>query len=138
MDHVLCNELPFNYIEDEYEFKSNIYELRYNNAFVNIRNLENIALNVFDTNVKDVLGLRCNDPDVNMELYRNIENDMQVNSKYYLEEGFQDACKKHGFSNFSLFHYNIRSSVSHYNSLMLYLKSLNHNFNVMGLCETWL
>jgi len=138
MENILCIELPYNHIKDNYEFKSSIYELKYNNACIDLRKLENLALNVFDTNVKDVIGNRCNDPDVNLDLYRDIQNSMQVNSKYYIEDDFQETCRKHGDCNFSLFHYNIRSCVSHHKSLLIYLKALEYNFNIIGLCETWL
>ena len=64
----------------------------------------------------------------------------QATSKYYNEQAFnqlffeQPALR----NNFSLMFINIRSATKNLESMFDYLSTLNHNFSVIGLAETWL
>lgn len=112
MDHNLCSEFPFFPIENETEFRMYINDLRYDNSFVDLNRLDKLVFNIFDTNSKDPI---VSDPDHNFDLYRDIEETMQVNSRYYVEEGLNKYKKN---SDLSFLHHNIRSCVSHYNDFL--------------------
>ena len=58
-----------------------------------------------------------------------------VNYEYYSESSFNRNYNYNG-SNFSIFHLNIRSVISHFRELLGYLDTLDIMFKVIGLSET--
>ena len=71
------------------------------------------------------------DPDCNF--YECISN---LECTYYQEHQFSEINKSR--SKLSLLHHNIRSAPKNLEQLMLYIKSLDFQFTVIGLSETWL
>ena len=77
------------------------------------------------------------DPDINY--YNSLEQHGLCQSKYYDETTFNDKFVHNtNCSQFSMFHLNIRSLPSNYRQLDILLSSLQVEFDVIGLTETWL
>ena len=82
-------------------------------------------------------NMRDLDPD-----YNCITNNNVLTTKYYLENDFNDIIKSNddyvkGFS-LSLMHLNVRSIPKNIDKLNSYLLSLDIQFSIIGLTETWL
>ena len=90
---------------------------------------QNVNTNVMFTHDRSLLN--DIDPDINY-----IDSKCQLNSRYYTEEEFNDLFKFN--DNFSILHLNIRSIPTHFNEFVSYLDTLNIDFKVIGLSETWL
>ena len=71
------------------------------------------------------------DPGINY-----IDSKCQLNSRYYTEEEFNDSLKFN--DNFFILHLYIRSIPTHFNEIVSYLDTLNIDFKVITLSETWL
>ena len=98
-----------------------------NNNDINIELRNPSLVNNYDRPVQSIL--HDIDPDYN---YFNAIN--TVNSEYYNESSFN---RNYGnSSNFSIFHLNIRSVISHFRELLGYLDTLDIMFKVIGLSET--
>ena len=72
------------------------------------------------------------DPDIN---YLNT-NMKSINTQYYDDQQFRDKFKSN--TNISMFHLNIRSIPEHFIELTSYIHSLNIDFKIIGISETWL
>ena len=90
---------------------------------------QNVNTNVMFTHDRSLLN--DIDPDINY-----IDSKCQLNSRYYTEEEFNDSLKFD--DNFSILHLNICSIPTHFNEFVSYLDTLNLDFKVIGLSETWL
>ena len=98
-----------------------------NNNKINIELRNPSLVNNYDRPDQSIL--HDIDPDYN---YFNAIN--TVNSEYYNESSFN---RHYGnSSNFSIFHLNIRSVISHFRELLGYLDTLDIMFKVIGLSET--
>lgn len=79
------------------------------------------------------------DPDLNF--YSNIlDSNMDTPCEYESENSFNTLCTKQGHDThaFSTLHLNIRSLPQNHDNLIHYLSTLNHEFSIIGLSETWL
>ena len=66
-------------------------------------------------------------------------NSFNLPDTYLDIPSFNGKYKKEECSNsFSLVHFNCRSLPCNFDYLNMYLSSLDHNFKVIGLTETWL
>ena len=59
-----------------------------------------------------------------------------INTQYYDDQKFRDKFKSN--KNISMFHLNIRSISEHFIELTSYIHSLNIDFKIIGISETWL
>ena len=92
----------------------------------------------FELNDNDhVSALSDVDPDFN---FFSSYNQVGAKCNYYLESSFnEDIAENKCVKNvFSVCHANIRSVCKNLNSLESYLNTLNHEFTIVGLTETWL
>ena len=100
--------------------------------------LKNLTFNPFSTNSngKTYLTLNSNlDPDQN---YYNQFITHVESCDYHDEDTFKCLTKDSKDDEFSLLHLNIRSILNKFDDLKAYLNSLEYNFSVIGLSETWL
>ena len=86
----------------------------------------NMPANVHDSNNNDILSTI--DPD------RYINHGM-TNCHYFDSNTFNTKFNK--TDRFSIFHTNIRSSKHNINQLLCYLNSIDMDFSIIGLSETW-
>ena len=127
-------EIPFNHHMDDDSFLTdlNIFfhdgnTLNANQVFTPFESFENFD-NIFD----DI------DPDLNFfnsnyrQLYEN------TTSNYYTEGKLNNALESYHHNCFSMMHLNVRSLPRHHDQLTEYLQTLNIEFTVIGLTETWL
>ena len=132
------NPLPFSQLNNE-EFrnflgKHSIVQLNDND----IAKLRNLIFNPFSLNGrgKSYLTLNSNlDPDQNY--YNAIINYIDARD-YYNEDTFKQMTKDPTNTEFSILHLNIRSIMNKFDDFKAYLNSLEHDFSVIGLSETWL
>jgi len=126
---------PFNHILDDELF----IQLAQNGEPKYTNNLycENYLFNPFDLNSDgDHSPFIDNDPDSN---YYDVHSSDYYESRYYDSIGFNykispAECK---IKQISMIHCNIRSANKNANNFSNYLKSLNHNFDVIAFTETW-
>ena len=127
---------PFNNIEDEVDFLANI------DASTLPRNsmcyLSDKVFIPFELNDKDHSSLLC-DPDPDLH-YFNSFNQVKANSNYYTETSFKEHVTKctNAKDMFSMCHLNIRSISKNLSSFENYLETIQYNFTMIGLTETWL
>ena len=127
---------PFNNIEDEVDFLANI------DASTLPRNsmcyLSDKVFIPFELNDKDHSSLLC-DPDPDLH-YFNSFNQVKANSNYYTETSFKEHVTKctDAKDMFSMCHLNIRSVSKNLSSFENYLETIQYNFTMIGLAETWL
>ena len=127
---------PFNNIEDEVDFVANI------DASTLPRNsmcyLSDKVFIPFELNDKDHSSLLC-DPDPDLH-YFNSFNQVKANSNYYTETSFKEHVTKctDAKDMFSMCHLNIRSISKNLSSFENYLETIQYNFTMIGLMETWL
>ena len=81
--------------------------------------------NVHDSNNNDILSTIDPDRCINCK----------INCHYFDSNEFNTKFNK--MDRFSIFHTNIRSSKYNINQLMCYLNSINMDFSIIGLSETW-
>lgn len=63
----------------------------------------------------------------------------QNNASYLLENQFQEYMSNvDSMSTFSSIHFNCRSLRKNYGGIFDYIDTLSHNFDVVGLTETWI
>jgi len=133
-----CNVslFPYNCIEDNDDFavtikNDNVTNLEKNPVFHSIE--------ISDRD-QDYFGYLHNaDPDI--QFYNSdICIDNSVSCKYYLEDTFNNKLQELNVSNncFSLINFNVRSMFKNCNDFQIYLSNLEHQFSIIGLCETWL
>ena len=86
-----------------------------------------LNLNVFQYSEK-----RFVDNEIDSDI--NFYNQIQVSCKYYTDCEISTCI----VDNFTILYVNCRSLKANFRNLLLFLESLNHRFDVIGLCETWL
>ena len=130
---------PFNHYNDDNDFMNAVCP-RDVISSDDVSNLENKVLNVFDLDC-DVTNdpLSPTDPDANFFNGNYCGND-SLHCRYYTEQSFNNEVSSLNCEpgQLSLLHSNIRSVQKNFRSLEFYLDSLNHNFDVIALTETWL
>ena len=122
--------LPFVHLDDE-SFRLALFELRYGNINFNVDRLESLHFNPFLRD--DTLALANNtDLDPDQQFFN------PLNSKYYIPAQFNDNIAISSTSCFSILHHNIRSINKNLPNLTDFLGTLNLDFDIIGLTETWL
>ena len=95
-----------------------------------------MIFNPFSLNEKENALLNENDPDIHF--YNDIGKLFMDNSPYLFEDNFNTSVSKlNGQSNFGILHANIRSLSAHKLELEALLTTINFQFPVIGLTETW-
>ena len=100
--------------------------------------LKNLTFNPFSRNSDGKTYLTLNsdlDPDQNY--YNQIVTHVEC-CDYYDEGTFKCMTKDCKDDEFSILHFNIRSILNKFDDLKAYLNSLEYEFSVIGLSETWL
>ena len=133
------NELPYSNLHDN-EYVDEIIRAPLNSLSNRdkIEKIKDLSFNPFSSNGRGSEYLRLTpdiDPDDN---YFNRIIQYVDNCDYYDENSFQKLIKSSYNSNFSILHLNIRSIANKYDDFVNYLASLNHEFSIIGLTETWL
>ena len=135
----LSDCFPFNNIYDDHEFKSVIRELSSNVPNVSISDLNKMIFDPFELNEDSSNNpLLSSDPD--LQYFNTLTNGM-ISCDYYLEDTFNEKCKKFLMKNddvFSICHTNIRSMPKNFTSFQSYLASLCLEFSAIAISETWL
>jgi len=129
------NELPFNQLDDDL-FLSVIRDS--NDAIqpipLNIQSLNAMAFDIFELDDESAID-ELNDIDPDLCFYNQISNNL--NSNYYSENSFHRLDESKDTS-LSILHCNIRSFFANKNDLFNMMSSINYQFSVICLSETWL
>lgn len=93
------------------------------------------TFSVLETNINDINSNPLRDADPDYNFFHTAQTALVSN--YYSEQTFNSQFTNCN-SQLSLFHLNIRSFPANLSSLDLYLSSLNNDFDIVALSETWL
>ena len=100
--------------------------------------LKNLTFNPFSRNNNGKTYLTLN-PDLDPDQNYNNQIITQVEScDYHDEDTFKCMTKDSKGDEFSVLHLNTRSILNKFDNLKAYLNSLEYEFSVIGLSETWL
>ena len=132
--------LPFNHYDDDEEYLEVVYDLLTKNPPppFDVLQAQNRLFTPFELNEDMDLPLNDIDPDVQ---YYNSQCNMMLNScDYYVEKTLNQKLSdlKINKDCWSLIHENIRSIPHNLDKFDNYLASLEHEFSVIALTETWL
>ena len=93
---------------------------------------ENLKFNPFQCN--SILSDNISDPDFNLFTENNLQN---LDTKYYTVEETSTYFQQLKTQTFSILNLNIRSLNKNFEKFKLFLKTINFNFKVICLTETW-
>ncbi len=127
---------PFNHNIEQSEF----LKLVTNNDTRFISCFSDLIFNPFELYQQDENTLRYDDYDPDVHYYNNSQiNNNICNSKYYnIEEFNLNVANTKTATQFSIYHCNIRSATKNANNLSNMMQSLNQQFDIVALTETWL
>jgi len=131
---------PFNHNTNDREFLQNISEMWYSRKYIPYLNLDQYVFNPFEWN-DDNPNLPNLDSDPDLQYFNDMTYANNINNcNYYLEDDFGKKISNFRCAEkcFSLTHLNIRSIPKNLEYWNLFLKSLNYEFTVIGISETWL
>ena len=130
--------LPFLSIVEDEEYKSVIYSL-HSDKPIDMNNLDQLVFNPFEWNQGNNTPLSEVDPD--LQYFSNpCFSSIQI-CDYHTEESFNKYIAKkkitasHGIS---IFAHNVRSLPKHDSEMRQLFSNLEFQFDVIGLCESWL
>ncbi len=128
--HCIGSILPFNHIIDDNEFLHEVQRLSYDHK-ISFDDLLKLKINPFDLNdnVDD-------DTELNNTNY-NITNTNDC-CNYHCSDTFNKTVAKLNKPNLSLIHFNSRSLVKNYEKTTDYIQTLNNDFSIIAISETWL
>ena len=131
---------PYNHYDDDDEFNEVLAEGCSHNrpAPFDLVNNCNKLFMPFELNENENLPIHDADPD--LQLYQSMCNRTLNACNYHLEDSFNQNISKLNVSSnsFSILHTNIRSIPKNLNNFESYLNSLDHDFSVIGVSESWL
>ena len=131
----VCNtcsisHFPFNHITDDAEFLCTMLNFFNDFPAFNRHDLNGPRLSIL--NNIDI----CDDQDLNID--HHLYNHYDVDSKYYLpDEVHLTPEMKNRLGTFSVFHINARSLLHKIDYLELLLKTMNLDFDIIAVSETW-
>lgn len=131
------DSLPFYQLNND-EFCNYISLTKHNLNENEIAKLRNLIFNPFSLSSRGRSYLTLNsdlDPDHNY--YNTIINNINA-CDYHDEDTFKQVTRDSTNIDFSMLHLNIRSIMNKFDDFQAYLDSLEHDFSVIGLSETWL
>ena len=134
--------LSFNHLSDDLEFMNVLLDRHMNghdtsSMGVNYNVFENFSQVTFSTDGENALT-EINDPD--NQYYNELLSNLTINCEYYTEDSFIKKMKlvSTDKTKFSLLHLNVRSIPKNFNNFLTYLETLQYQFSVIGISETWL
>ena len=136
----LSHIFPYNHIEDDDMFVSDINHLCFNEK--NLDLISERIFNPFELNTDKYYAPLCDiDPDINF--FNEIDYHLVSQCNYFMENHFISAVKNrfHDVSlskMFSLCHINIRSLKANLSAFELCLNALQIELSAIGMSETWL
>ena len=125
--------LPFNHLDNS-SFSLALYELQNGPVHFNSERFSSLYYNPILTNLNTSLTQSDSlDPYIHF-------NAREIPCDYFIENQFNEMLKHEQYSDadFSLLHLNIRSLQRNINNLTNLLSSLEINFSIVGISETWL
>lgn len=133
-DECNSNIFPFNWMADDDKFLSAVTDS-------DIMNTTSDIFHPFDLmEENDNLPLYSIDPDTNF--YNGADHRLVKSCQYYnvdsFNSDFKSICQTEDNNPYSLCHINIRSIKMNLGSFEAYLNMLDHQFNIIGITETWL
>ena len=144
-EECLISIFPFNHYEMESDFKRAVFDSHTGKSQNRLK--MPITDKIFNPlsfeddvcNADVVNNLIDCDPDLNFYNESHVLQNI-YNCDYYNEKLFFQKCSRCKLSDRSLsvFQFNIRSMAKNCSSLELYLETLDFEFKIIGLCETWL
>ena len=131
---------PFNHYDEDDEFMEVLSESCSHEPPVpiDIVNNSNKLFIPFELNDNENLPIHDADPD--LQFYPSMCNRTLNACDYHLEDSFNQNISKLNISSrsYPIIHTNIRSAPKNLNNFESYLDTLNHEFSVIGLSESWL
>ena len=135
----ISHELPYNHFDDDYDFFNAISENWYNTARIDFRQLDERCFIPFEVNDKYNTHIPLCDVDPDRNFFNETYNIKNVKCDYHVEDSFIDYINKYELRDaLSIYHMNARSFLPKKTQLIQYLESLECNFKVIGVSETWL
>ena len=135
----LCMEsaLPFGNVSDDDDYRICISELAMDHP-IQLMQLNSQVLTPFEIN--DSVDTPLFDIDPDYQFFTDLKYATNISCDYYVEHTFCRLIqnKWNLLNQLSLFQLNVRSLPRHYNELDLYFHSLQYDFEIIGLTETWL
>ena len=119
--------LPFNHISDDEEFYLTIHNYFHVSKEIDIGKIQSLKINPFTIN-----AINCQTIANDETCQAHAETDCQ----YMFNEDFNKKYSK-AHSNFSLLHVNARSLPKNYDHFCTLLDSLEFNFSIIAVSETW-
>lgn len=129
----LCDDcihvLPFNHYKSDDEFKFQLLSFFKLNRDIEYNKFISMKLNPFEMNdlVLD-------------KWFYDLENETcieRVKSNYIFPDEFNNMLTGNSDDLFSLLHVNARSLIRNFDNFSYFLGSIQHNFSVIGISETW-
>jgi hypothetical protein len=134
----MSESLPFNYIDENNDFQNTIKSFFNDQDHIyQILHDQELFFDPFQINENDHhYPIDDIDPDVNFFNDAVIRNNL-IQCDYYLENKLNSKINE-SINYFSVLHHNIRSAQKNLESLQHLLHSINIDFSIIGLTETWL
>lgn len=123
----VSDALPFNHISDDNEFSLSLHNFFHLSSEIDISKIQSLKINPFTIN-----SVHYTDNTETADSQNYFEN----NCEYMFNEDFH-ARYANKCSDFSLFHINARSLQKNFDSFSTLLSSLDFNFSVIAVSETW-
>ena len=126
----LSDIFPFNHYTDNNEYLWSLYSFYKLNHNLDIDRIQSLRVNPFELNnmeQNDLLDIISDD---------NVQYPSCGTSSYIFPEDFHEkfkSCQDY----FSVMHLNSRSLCKNFDNMQILLSSLKHNFDIIGITETW-
>ena len=116
---------------DDFDFQTCLYNFSHCN-----KHNPNLIMNSHQLCITSKYKPCNSDIDPDKFYYNQMQN--ETSSPYYLEDEFNSMLIKINIdNNFSVLHVNARSLHKNLDYLQVYLRTLNHNFSIIAISETW-
>lgn len=134
---MICNEfislahvLPFCHLSEE-DFDLALYEQQNGAIRFDLDRLENLKFNPLISETNNQFSL-CSDNDPDSNFYSSFS------CNYYIEDTFNELIDVETEKHLSILHLNTRSLPRNFDKVTNLLSTLNLNFSMIGISETWL
>ena len=123
----VSNFLPFNHISDDEEFYLTLHNYFHVSREIDIGKIQSLKINPFTINSINCQAIVTDE---------NGQDHAEIDCQYMFNEDFDKKFSKVN-NDFSLFHVNARSLPRNYDHFCTLLDSLDFNFSIMAVSETW-
>ena len=128
--------MPFNHIEDDAIFQHAINDLAPRRGIpMDLNDLNSLTFNCFDVDEDSIIN-ELNDIDPDLCYYNQFSSNLQ--SDYHSENSVKRFLASQNSASFSVLHSNIRSFFTNVPDLLTMMSSIEFDFSVICLSETWL